>query len=100
MSILIEELLEPVAHRKNRMCVTGTATTVHRIARWWRTGMTADEIAADYSHLSLAGVHSALAYYFANREKIDAEIESDIVEERKIVNEHSRHKRSPVKETV
>ena len=100
MNISIIDLLEPIPHKKNRMCVKGTATTVHRIARWWRTGMTADEIAADYEHLSLAGVHAALAYYFANREQIDSEIEAEIAEERKIVNEHSRHKRLPFKETV
>ena len=100
MNIAITDLLEPVAHRQNRMCVKGTATTVHRIARWWRTGMTADEIAADYAHLSLAGVHAALAYYFANREQIDAEIEAEIAAERKIVAEHSRPKRLPLKETI
>ena len=82
------------------MCVKGTATTVHRIARWWRTGMTADEIAADYEHLSLAGVHAALAYYFANREKIDTEIDADIAEERKIVSEHSRRIRMSGKEAA
>jgi len=100
MNVSIIDLLEPVPHRKNRMCVKGTATTVHRIARWWRTGMTADEIAADYEYLSLAGVHAALAYYFANREKIDTEIDADIAEERKIVSEHSRRIRMPEKEAA
>ena len=100
MNNSIENLLNPVSHRQNRMCVKGTATTVHRIARWWRTGMTADEIAADYEHLTLAGVHAALAYYFINREKIDAEIEADIMEERRIISEHSRHKRMPEMEAV
>ena len=100
MNVSIIDLLEPVPHRKNRMCVKGTATTVHRIARWWRTGMTADEIAADYEYLSLAGVHAALAFYFANREKIDTEIDADIAEERKIVSEHSRRIRMPEKEAA
>lgn len=101
MNVSITDLLEPVAHRKNRMCVKGTATTVHRIARWWRTGLTADEISAEFPHLSLAGVHAALAYYFANREQIDKEIETDITEERKIVNEYSaQHKRVPKKEVA
>ncbi|HSK71267.1 MAG TPA: DUF433 domain-containing protein [Pyrinomonadaceae bacterium] len=100
MSLSIEELLEPVPHRRNRLCVKGTSTTVHRIARWWRTGMTADEIAADYEHLSLAGVHAALAYYFANRERIDAEIDAEIEEERRLVSEHSRLKRLPEKEAA
>ena len=100
MVISLTELLEPIAHKQNRMCVKGTATTVHRIARWWRTGMTADEIAADYEHLSLVGVHAALTYYFANREQIDAEIDADIAEERKIVSEHSKHKRIIEKESA
>ena len=100
MNISITDLLEPVAHRQNRMCVKGTATTVHRIARWWRIGMTADEITAEFPHLGLAGVHAALAYYFANREVIDKEIEADITEERRIVSENSRLKRVPEKEAA
>ena len=100
MNISITDLLEPVPHRENRMCVKGTATTVHRLARWWRTGMTADEIAAEFPHLGLAGVHAALAYYFANRELIDKEIEVDITEERRIVSENSRLKKTPQKEAA
>ena len=100
MNISITDLLEPVLHRKNRMCVKGTATTVHRIARWWRIGVTADEIATDFPYLGLAGVHAALAYYFANRELIDQEIEADITEERRIVSENSRLKRVPEKEAA
>ncbi len=92
MNISIENLLEPVSHRHNRMCVKGTATTVHRIARWWRLGMTADEIADEFPHLSYAGVYAALAYYFANREKIDSEIDTEIEAERKLIKEHSRRK--------
>ncbi len=100
MNISIIDLLEPIPHKKNRMCVKGTATTVHRIARWWRTGMNADEISAEYEHLSLAGVHAALAFYFANREQIDAEIEADIAEERSLVNEYSQHRRMSEKEAA
>lgn len=87
MSVSIESFLEPVVHRHGRLCVKGTATTVHRIARWWRMGMSAEEIAADFEHLSLAGVHAALTYYFANRGEIDAEIDADIEEERRIERE-------------
>lgn len=100
MNNSIENLLDVVSDRQNRMCVKGTATTVHRIARWWRTGMTADDIAADYEHLTLAGVHAALAYYFINRERIDAEIEADIMQERRIISEHSYHKRMPEMEAA
>lgn len=100
MSVSIDNLLEPVAHRRGRMGVKGTATTVHRIARWWRTGMSAEEIAADFEHLSLAGVHAALTYYFANREEIDAEIDADIEEERRLEREFLNTRKSREKEAA
>jgi uncharacterized protein (DUF433 family) len=37
-------------------------------------GMTPDEIALEYPHLSLAQVHGALAYYHANRNEIEADL--------------------------
>jgi len=60
-----------------RACVAGTGVTVKRIVGWHRLGMSPEEIAAQYGHLRLAQVHAALAYYYANRE----EIEADLVEE-------------------
>ena len=46
-------------------------------------GMSPDEIAAGYPHLSLAHVYAALAYYFDHREQIQGEIreDRDLVEE-------------------
>ncbi len=96
----ISDLLEPVSHRQNRLCVKNTATTVHSIARWWRTGMSADEIAEEFPHLTLAGVHAALAFYFANREKLDKEIEKDIAEEKRLLKMHSKTFDKPVKEAA
>ena len=40
-------------------------------------GMTPDEIAGAYPHLTLAQVHAALAYYFDHREDIQSEIRED-----------------------
>ncbi len=49
---------------------------------WYKIAMTPEEIALEYSHLTLAQVHAALAYYHANR----GEIEGDIaLEERESV---------------
>ncbi len=42
-----------------------------------RLGMSPEEICQQHPGLSLAQVHSALAYYFDHREEIIAEIESD-----------------------
>ena len=82
MSVQISELLYSSPDiRKGRPCVVGTRTTVHRIAVWWKMGESAEEIAESFPHLSLAGVHAALAYYHANREEIDAEIAAEQAEE-------------------
>ena len=40
----------------------GTGVSVSRIAGWYRMGLTPDEIALEYPHLTLAQVHGALAY--------------------------------------
>jgi len=40
-------------------------------------GWSPEEIHFQHPHLSLAQIHSALAYYYANREVLDAEIERE-----------------------
>ena len=40
-------------------------------------GMSPEEIALEYPHLSLAQVHAALAYYHANREEIEVDISEE-----------------------
>ncbi len=37
-------------------------------------GMTPEEIALEYPHLTLAQVHAALAYYHVNRDEVEADI--------------------------
>ena len=41
-----------------------------------RMGMSPDEIVSEYPSITLAEVHAALAYYYENRERIDADIEA------------------------
>ena len=40
-------------------------------------GLIPEEIARKFGHLSLAQVHTALAYYHANQGEIDADLESE-----------------------
>lgn len=63
--------------RGGRPCIVETGITVHRIATWYRLGHSAEEIARQYPHIALAGVYAALAYYHADREAIDVEIDAD-----------------------
>jgi uncharacterized protein (DUF433 family) len=62
------------AIRGGRPKIAGTGVTVMRVAGWYKTGLTAEEIATQYGHLSLAQVHAALAYYHANPEEIEADL--------------------------
>jgi uncharacterized protein (DUF433 family) len=62
------------AIRGGRPKIAGTGVTVMRVAAWYRMGLTPEEIATQYGHLSLAQVHAALAYYHANSEEIEADL--------------------------
>lgn len=56
------------------------------VAAWYKMGLSPEEIATQYGHLSLAQVHAALAYYHANPE----EIEMDLSEEEAFADGASR----------
>src|SRR5437016_1378781 len=60
--------------RGGRPKIAGTGLTVRRIVGWYKMGMTPEEIALEYPHLTLAHVHAALAYYHANRDEIEADL--------------------------
>jgi len=65
------------AIRAGRPKIAGTGVTVMRVAGWYKMGMTPEEIATQYGHLTLAQVHAALAYYHANTEAIEADLAGD-----------------------
>lgn len=61
-----------------RPCVSGTSVSVRRIARWHNMGQIPEEIVQTFGgHLTLAQVHAALAYYYANQAEIDSDLEAD-----------------------
>jgi uncharacterized protein (DUF433 family) len=65
-------------------CIAGTRIRVLDVyAMYELGGKTPDEIVAAYPHISLAEVHSALAYYYSHRE----EIEKSYQESKRIVAE-------------
>jgi uncharacterized protein (DUF433 family) len=56
--------------------IDGHRIQVEDIAIWHeRMGMSPDQIVSEYPSITLADVHAALAYYYENRERIDADIE-------------------------
>jgi uncharacterized protein (DUF433 family) len=51
-----------------------TRVTIQNIAIDFNAGMQPEEIIAERTHLTQAQVYAALAYYFANKEAINADI--------------------------
>jgi uncharacterized protein (DUF433 family) len=66
--------------RGGRPRIAGTGVSVRRIAVLSNLGQMPEEIAASFGHLSLAQVHAALAYYYANRDEIDADLANEEAE--------------------
>jgi uncharacterized protein (DUF433 family) len=67
------------AIRGGRPKIAGTGITVMRITGSYKQGMSPEEIAAQYGHITLAQVHAALAYYHANPEEIEADLGAEDV---------------------
>jgi uncharacterized protein (DUF433 family) len=76
--------------RGGRPILAGTGVSVLSVVVRYKRGLTPEEIADSYGHLSLAQVYAALTYYHANRE----EIEADLAEEDRLydylASEHER----------
>ncbi|MFM6382133.1 MAG: DUF433 domain-containing protein, partial [Microcystis panniformis] len=75
---------------KDRPVITGTGTSVRRVVVLYKQGASAEEIARRMSHLSLAQVYAALAYYHANRDEIEADLAEEDAEYWKLALLHSK----------
>lgn len=62
---------------RGRPCIAGTGVSVRRIAVLHHAGEMPEEIARNLGRLSLAQVHAAFAYYYANKAEIDADLEAE-----------------------
>ena len=69
-----------------RLRIDGTRVTVNQIAVLYQQGHNAEDIAQEYPHLTLAQIYTALAYYHANREEIEADLEAEEKESRAEAN--------------
>ena len=70
--------------------IAGKGVMVRRIVDWYKRGLTAEEIANRISHLSLAEVYAALAYYHANKAEVEADLAAELAEAKRIEALHSQ----------
>lgn len=66
--------------RGERPRIAGTGVTVQRIVGWYKLGLAPEDISDEIGHLNLAQVYAALAYYQANKDKIEAAIDAEAQE--------------------
>lgn len=77
-AVEIGELIDrDPAIRGGRPKIAGIGVTVMRVAGWYKQGMSPEEIASHYGHVSLAQVHAALAYYLSNVNEIEADLAAE-----------------------
>ncbi len=68
--------------------IAGSGVSVLRIAGWYKMGLSPEEIADNYGHLTWAQVYAALAYYHANRDEIDGEMAAEEAEYDRLAEAH------------
>ncbi len=73
---------------EGRPRIAGTGIGVRRIVGWYKLGLSPEEIAHKISHLTLAQVYAALAYYHGNRDEIEADIAAEEIEVERLEREH------------
>jgi uncharacterized protein (DUF433 family) len=57
--------------------IKGHRIGVHRVAGWWKAGLSVEEIGERLSTLSPAEIHAALAYYHLHREEIEHHLQTE-----------------------
>lgn len=75
--------------QSGRPVIAGTGTSVRRIVTLYKQGYSADEIVADKPYLTLAQVHAALAYYYANQQLIDQDLDAEATEYERLASQSS-----------
>jgi uncharacterized protein (DUF433 family) len=57
--------------------IRGHRVGVHRVAGWWKRGLSIEEIGEELPTLSYAEIFAALAYYHLNKAEIDGYLEEE-----------------------
>lgn len=80
-----------VIPQNNRPVITGTRTSVRRIASLYNQGYNAEEIAQKLNHLTITQIYAALTYYHANRKEIDQDIKAEQTAYEELAKQHYQY---------
>jgi uncharacterized protein (DUF433 family) len=64
--------------------IVGTRTRVSNIVAYYKLGLSPEELAREFPHLTLSQIYDALSYYHEHRKEIDMEIDQDSEENIKV----------------
>jgi uncharacterized protein (DUF433 family) len=70
-----------------RLRIEGTRITLNQIVMLYKQGFSAEDIADQYPHITLAQVYSALAFYHTNRTTIEADLAAEKAEAERLEKE-------------
>ena len=68
--------------------IAGTRISIAQIAVWNKQGLSAEEILEEIPYLNLAQVYTALSYYHANRNEIEADLAAELAQYQRLEAEH------------
>ncbi|MGD9857268.1 MAG: DUF433 domain-containing protein [Planctomycetaceae bacterium] len=75
--------------------IEGSRISVRHVVGLLRGGQSPEEIAAEYPQLDLARIYAAIAYYHANRARLDADFATDADEEVRLEQEWLARRQMP-----
>lgn len=85
MSVLLDHLLVRTENVcGGRLRIDGTRLTVNQIVAMYRSGDSAEQIAAQYPHIDVGQIYAALAYYHANRSEVEQELADELSESERL----------------
>lgn len=61
-----------------RPIIAGTRTKVASIVAYYKLGLSPEELAREFPHLTLSQIHDALSFYYEHKQEIDRENEEDL----------------------
>lgn len=60
-----------------RPIIAGTRTKVANIVAYYKLGLSPEELAREFPHLSLSQIHDALSFYYEHKQDMDREIDEE-----------------------